>query len=151
MNTPKTTIAAASAATGITSASAAWRHWPSRADAIGAASDLADHALDQIVHLLEHHVGLLVRGSGGDDGVAGVVLQWALEDHVVALEHLRLDAVRALARVVGHRAAVGPGLDEAVLQPAAHEVVHRLPGHRVLDVRRVRRRPAPLGAGQIAP
>src|SRR5882672_12665278 len=100
MNTPKTTIAAASAATGITSASAAWRHWPSRADAIGVASDLADHALDQIVHLLEHHVGLLVRGPRGDDDVARarVVLQRALEDDEVALHHLRLDRVGVLAR-----------------------------------------------------
>src|SRR5437867_4528063 len=122
MKSPKTTIAAASAAIGITSASAAWRHRPERSDAIAPRSDLADHALDQIVHLLEHHVGLLVRGPGGDDGVAGVVLQWALEDHVVTLEHLRLDAVCALARVIGQRAAVGPGLDESVLPPAAYEV-----------------------------
>src|SRR2546427_5469587 len=131
MKMPKTTIAAASAAIGITSASAAWRHEPERSDAIAARSDLADHALDQIVHLLEHHVGLLVRGPGGDDGVAGVVLQRALEDHVVALEHLRLDGVRALPRVVDHGAAVGPGLDGAVLEPAAHEGAHRLSGPRV--------------------
>src|SRR2546429_5353834 len=72
MKMPKTTIAAASAAIGITSASAAWRHEPERSDAIAARSDLADHALDQIVHLLEHHVGLLVRASRGDDGVAAL-------------------------------------------------------------------------------
>ena len=83
MKSPKTTSAAASAPIGITSASAAWRHGPERSDAIAAVSDLADHALDQIVHLLEHHVGLLVRGPGGDDGGAGVVLQRTLEDDEV--------------------------------------------------------------------
>src|SRR5213594_2223409 len=126
MKMPKTTIAAASAAIGITSASAAWRHGPERSDAIAARSDLADHALDQIVHLLEHHVGLLVRGPRGDDGVARVVLQRALEDDEVALHHLRLDRVGVLARRITRRAAVGARLDEALLQAAAHEVVHRL-------------------------
>src|SRR6267142_1103739 len=150
MNTPKTTIAAASAAVGITSASAAWRHGPERSDAIAARSDLADHALDQIVHLLEHHVGLLERGPRGDDGVARVVLQRTLEDDEVALHHLRLHGVGVLARRVAHRTAVGAGLDEAFLQAAAHEVVHRFAGHRVLHVRGVRRGPIPLGAGQIA-
>src|SRR5262249_27229005 len=121
MKRPKTTMAAASAPIGITSASAARRHGPERSDAIAPRSDLADHALDQIVHLLEHHVGLLVRGPGRDDRAARVVLQRTLEDHEVALHHLRLDRVGALARRVADRAAVSAGLDEAFLQPAAHE------------------------------
>src|SRR4030095_15249704 len=124
MKSPKTTSAAPSAPIGITSASAAWRHGPERPDAIAAVSDLADHALDQIIHLLEHHVGLLVRGPGGDDGGAGVVLQRTLEDDEVALHHLRLHGVGVLARVVRHRPAVGAGLDEALFQPTAHEVGH---------------------------
>src|SRR4029453_11077863 len=127
---PKTTIAAASAPIGIASASAAWRHAPERSDAIAARSDLADHALDQIAHLLEHHVGLLVRGPGDDDGLAAVVLQRPLEDDEVTLHHLRLDRVGALARGIADRAAVGAGFDEAVLQAAAHEVVHRPAAHR---------------------
>src|SRR5215467_13843124 len=150
MKSPKTTIAAASAPIGIASASAARRHGPGRSDAIAPGSDLADHALDQIVHLLEHHVGLLVRGPRGDDGVARVVFERALEDHEVALHHLRLDRVGALASRVADRAAVGAGLHEAVFQTPAHEIVHRLTGHRVLDVRGVGRRPVPLGAGQVA-
>src|SRR5713226_5975305 len=106
MKTPKTTIAAASAPIGMTSASAAGRRRPACAGAMDDASDLADHALHEIVHLLERDLGLLVRGAGRDHGLAGVVLQRSLEEGVVALHHLRLDGVGVLARRRGHRLAI---------------------------------------------
>src|SRR5712691_10527264 len=97
MNSPKTTIAAASAPIGMTSASAVGRRRPACAGAMDGASDLADHALHEIVHLLERDVGLLVRGAGRDHGLAGVVLQRSLEDDVIALHHLRFHGVRGVA------------------------------------------------------
>src|SRR5215472_5431195 len=41
---------------------------------------LPDDALDQVVHLLERDVGLLLLGAGGDDDLAGVVLERPLVD-----------------------------------------------------------------------
>src|SRR5262245_16643496 len=98
MNTPNTTSAAASTPRGMKRLS------PARTSR--RTSDLADDALDEIVHLLEHDVGLLLRDAGVDDGLAGVVLQRPLEDDEVALHHLRLHRVRALARRIRHGLAV---------------------------------------------
>src|SRR5438552_13030780 len=113
MNRPNTTSAAPSAPSGIATVS------PTRASRT---LDLADDALDEIVHLLEDDVGLLLRHAGVDHGLARVVLQRALEDDELALEHLRLHRVGPLARRLRHRLAVGRRLHEAVLQSPAQEV-----------------------------
>src|SRR5437867_403045 len=83
-----------------TSASADWRRRPDGPDAMATSSDLADHALGQIVHLLQQRLGLLERSAAGDDGLAGVVPQRALEDDELALQHLRLDGVGVLTRAL---------------------------------------------------
>src|SRR4051812_33554213 len=71
--TPNSPSAATMAATG----SAASR----RTARMGWSSGrVADHAFDQVVHLLQHRVGLPDRLAGRDDDVALVVLQRALED-----------------------------------------------------------------------
>src|SRR5438128_11414657 len=111
MNRPNTTSAAPSAPSGMATVSPARR---SRATL-----DLADHALDEIAHLLQHDVGLLVRHTGVDDGLARVVLERALEDDELALHHLRLDRVGPLARRLRDRLAVGRRLHDAALEPAA--------------------------------
>src|SRR5215470_12864376 len=113
MNTPNTASAAASAPTGMRTASAV------RLMGAAAASDLADHPQHEIVHLLERDVGLLLRRAGGDDGLAGVVLERPLEDDVAALEHLRLDGVGVLPRRLGRRRTVRRRLHEPLLQAAA--------------------------------
>src|SRR6266446_4730406 len=142
MNNPNATSAAPSAPSGIRSDS------PARANRT--TSDLADDALDQIVHLLQHHVGLLLRDAGGDHDLAGVVLQGALEDDEVALHHLRLRRVGPLARRLRHRGPVRRGLHETVLQSAAQEVDQRLAGLGVLDVHGVGSEPVPLRAREVA-
>src|SRR5260221_13287985 len=98
-NRPNKSIAATSAPTGIASASTEGPRRPAaRASAMQPRSDLADHTLDQIVHLLEHRIGLFQRRAGGDHLLAGVVLERTLEDDVLALHHCRVDAVGLLLR-----------------------------------------------------
>src|SRR5215469_12820231 len=92
--------------------------WGSRAPR-RCSSHLADDALDEIVHLLEHHVRLLMGHAVVDDGLARVVLERPLEDHVAALDHLGLYGVGALPDALRHRLAVGPSLDELLLEAAA--------------------------------
>src|SRR5258706_8069357 len=149
-NRPNSSIAAASAPTGMTSASTEGPRLPARASAMRPRLDLADHTLDQIVHLFEHRIGLLQGLTGRDDLLAGVVLERALEDDVFALHHRRVDAVGLLPGRVRHRLAVRRHFHEALLQAAAHEILEWGPGHRILDVLRVGREPIPFGAGQVA-
>src|SRR5450631_1223680 len=112
MNRPNNTIEAASAPTGIAKASTAEA---SRPDPEATDSDLSDHALDQVVHRLEHRLRLLVSLAGGDHFLAGVVLQRALEDDEVALHHFGLHRIGlGLARRRG-RLAIGRHLHVAVL------------------------------------
>src|SRR6185369_2129991 len=113
-------------------------------------SDLADHAFNQVVHLLQHRVGLLQRGAGGDDFLAGVVLERALEYLKGALHHGRLDAVGLGLGGRRHGLAVGRHFHEAVLEAAAHEVLEGLALHGVLGVHGVHREPVPFGAGEVA-
>src|SRR5258706_15178190 len=150
MKTPNSTMAAASAATGMTKASAAERSLASLARSISAASDRADDPFDQVVHLLEDRFSLFVRGASGDDFLAGVVLERPLEYRVGPLLHLAEDRVGFLAAGLGHRLAVGRHLDVALLQAAADEVLHRLAFQGFLGGLGVRREPVPLGAGQVA-
>src|SRR5258708_17193872 len=150
MKTPNSTMAAASAATGMTKASAAERSLASLARSISAASDRADDPFDQVVHLLEDRFSLFVRGASGDDFLAGVVLERPLEHRVGPLLHLSEDLVGFLAAGLGHRRAVRRHLDVALLQAAADEVLHRLafqgfPGGLVVP-----REPGPLRPGQGA-
>ncbi len=63
--------------------------------------------------------------------------------------HRRLDAVGGLARPFRHHRAVGRGLDEPFLQPAADEVRVRLAGLGRFDDLGVGGDPVPLGAGQV--
>src|ERR1700679_903963 len=139
---PKTTSAPASAAPGIRMYSmvAPWR-WRNPGSAAGATpappaesatSDVtkllqmsrssADHALDQIVHLLEFGILLAALGAGGDDGLALVVHQRALEDRKARGQELGLDLVGVLARLLAHRRAIRRDLDDLFLQAAAVEV-----------------------------
>src|SRR5258706_670391 len=152
MKPPKRTSAAASAATGMANASAAG---PSATRARGAgantaASDGTNHPFDQIVHLLEDRLGLLVGGAGRDDLLAGIGLQRTLEDRVAPLLHLGEDTVGFLARRLGHRLPIRRHLHEALLQAAAHEIDHRLAFERGVDVSGVGREPAPFRAGEVA-
>ena len=89
----------------------------------GRVTTLADHALDQVVHLLEHDVGLLLRDAGGDDGLAGVVLERALEDRRSRPSSCSAFTASAFFRAASATAvAVGRRLDEAFLEAAAQEV-----------------------------
>src|SRR5258708_20640430 len=88
MKTPNSTMAAASAATGMTKASAAERSLASLARSISAASDRADDPFDQVVHLLEDRFSLFVRGASGDDFPPRVVLERPLEHRLDPLLHL---------------------------------------------------------------
>src|SRR5258705_2605020 len=157
MNTPNSASAAASAASGIASASAA-------SATLGAQTlpalylpclipslplYLSIDALDQVVHLLEQRLGLLVGGARRDDFLAGVVLERALEDRVGALLHLGQHGVGLLAPGLGHGLAVGRHLDVALLESAAHEVLHGLAFEGRADVVGVDRQPVPLRAGEV--
>src|SRR6266851_1010854 len=132
MKTPNSTMAAASAATGMTNASAAERSLAPLACSISAGSDGADHSFDQVVHLLEHRLSLLIGRAGRDDFLAGIVLERSLEHRIGALLHLGEDRVGFLAAGLGHRLAVGRHLDVALLQAAADEVLHGRALHRRL-------------------
>src|ERR1039457_4792294 len=110
MNPPNTIIASAKAPTGMTSASTAGRIGDMGCSRRGSASDLADDALDQIIHLFEHRIGLLQAGAGGDHLLAGVVLERPFEQHIVSLHHPRLDAIGLLLRRFSRRVALGPHL-----------------------------------------
>src|SRR5450830_1823670 len=113
------------------------------------ASDRADHAFDEVVHLFELKVGLLEHLAGGQDGVALVVLERALEDVEAAREHLGLDLVGVLLGRLAHAAAIGRHLHVAFLQAAAQEVGVRLAGLGGLDDGLVGGEPVPFGAGQV--
>src|SRR5690349_13634650 len=60
---------------------------------------LADDAFDQVVHLFQRDVGLLLLGAGGDHDLAGVVLQRALVDDHRPGHELRLRVVGLLLRL----------------------------------------------------
>src|ERR1700742_2324757 len=110
---PKVTSAPTSAAPGIRMYSMVvpWR-WRNPASADGATatasagsatSDVtkllrmsrrcADHALDQIIHLLEFRILLAALGARGDDRLALVVHQRALEDRKALRHEGRLDFI----------------------------------------------------------
>src|ERR1700733_7126093 len=164
---PKTTSAPASAAPGINMYSMVapwrWRNPGSAAGAIPAAcaesatSDVtkllqmsrscADHALDQIVHLLKFWILLAALGARGDDGLALVVDQRALEDRKTLGHERRLDLVGVLAGLLRHFGAVGRDLDDLFLQTAAIEVRDAFAGSDHLQELRIERFPVPLGAG----
>src|ERR1700722_20894389 len=67
----------------------------------------ADHALDQIIHLLEFGILLAALGARRDDGLALVVHQRALEDRKTLGQERGLDLVGVLARLLAHRRAIG--------------------------------------------
>src|SRR5579872_5746140 len=139
---PKTTSAPASAAPGIRMYSIVapwrWRNPGSAAGAIPAASAVSatsavtkllqmsgccsDHALDQIIHLLELGILLGAFGAGRNHSLALVVDQRALEDRKSRRHELGLDLVGVLARGFRHLGAVGRDLDDLFLQTAAIEV-----------------------------
>src|SRR6202020_1081493 len=166
---PKTTSAPASAAPGIRMYSmvAPWR-WrnPGSADgatatasAGSATSDVtkllqmsrrcADHALDQIVHLLELGILLATLGARGDDGLALVVHQRALEDRKAGRQELGLDLVGVLARLLSYRRTIGRDLDDLFLEATAIEVRDAFAGRDHLEEFRIERFPIPFRAGEI--
>src|SRR5215470_20288156 len=134
MNTPNRIMATISAPIGMATDSAARRRRSPRkgeATALRTGStmalsgmflDLAYHALDQIVHLLQRDVGLNLLRARNDDSLAGVVFERSFEDHELTLDHLRLDGVRVLAAAFGHGVTVWGCLDVAFLESAAEEV-----------------------------
>src|ERR1700722_3922034 len=169
---PKTTSAPASAAPGIRMYSMVapwrWRNPGSAAGAIVAASagsatsDVtkslqsrlmsrrrADHALDQIVHLLELGVLLAALGARGDDGLALVVHQRALEDRKTLGQERGLDLVGVLAGLFAHCRTIGRDLDDLFLQTAAIEVRDAFARRDHLEEFRIERFPIPLRAGEI--
>src|SRR3954468_8245046 len=81
------------------------------------------HALDQVVHLLELDVLLPPRDAGGQDLLAVIAGERALEDDERARLQPRLGLVGLLLRLLGDGCAVGGELHEALFQPAAHQVV----------------------------
>src|SRR5471030_1320024 len=105
MNMPNTTMAANSAPIGIASASAARPMLPVWLEATVAPSDLAGDPFDQIIHLLQHGVGLHERGACRNDDFAGVVLERTFEDDVIALHHLGFYAIGVLAPALRNRLA----------------------------------------------
>src|SRR3984957_16155240 len=166
---PKTTSAPASAAPGIRMYSivAPWR-WRNPGSADGASvaasagsatSDVtkllqmsrrrADHALDQIVHLLELGILLAALGACGDDGLALVVHQRALEDRKTLGQERGLDLVGVLARLLAHGRTIGRDLDDLFLKAAAIEVRDAFARRDHLEEFRIQRFPIPLRAGEI--
>src|ERR1700694_5955960 len=112
MNSPNSSMAATRAPTGSAIASAAPRIRSrvipaARKSVAGSAiSDFADDTFDQIVHRFEHRVGLLEGRAGGDDHLARVVLERALENDIFPLHHRSLDPVGFLLRRIRDRLAV---------------------------------------------
>src|ERR1700723_4023038 len=166
---PKTTSAPASPAPGIRMYSMVapwrWRNPGSAAGAIVAASAgsatsdvtkllqisrrCADHALDQIVHLLELGILLAALGACGDDGLALVVHQRALEDRKTLGQERGLDLVGVLARLLSYRRAIGRDLDDLFLQTAAIEVRDAFARRDHLEEFRIERFPIPFRAREI--
>src|SRR5579864_408081 len=166
---PKTTSAAASAAPGIRiySMVVPWRaRNPGSADgatatasAGSATSDVtkllqmsrscADYALDQVVHLLEFRILLAALGAGGDDRLALVVHQRALEDRKTLRQERGLHFVGVLARLLRHLGPIGRDLDDLFLQAAAVEVRDAFGARHHLQKLRIERFPVPLGAGEV--
>src|ERR1700684_1899419 len=169
---PKPTSAPASAAPGIRMYSMVapwrWRNPGSAAGAIAAASagsatsdvtkslqsrlmsgSRADHALDQIVHLLEFRILLAALGARRDDGLALVVHQRSLEDRKTLGQERGLDLVGVLAGLFAHRRTIGRDLDDLFLQTAAIEVRDAFTGRDHLEELRIERFPIPFCAGEI--
>src|SRR6202020_1661933 len=166
---PKTTSAPTSAAPGIRMYSMVapwrWRNPGSAAGAIATASTgsttsdvtkslqmsrrCADHALDQIVHLLELGILLAALGARRDHGLALVVHQRALEDRKTLGQERGLDLVGMLARLFAYLRAVGRDLDDLFLQAAAVEVRDAVGGRVHLEEFRIERFPVPFRAGEI--
>src|SRR5450631_2647876 len=93
-------------------------------------SHRADHAFDEIVHLLEFGVGLLQRLARWNHDRALVALEPAGEDVERARDHFCLDIIGHLLGRVRHHRAIGRHLHVAFLEPAAQEVRVRLAGLR---------------------
>ncbi len=87
--------------------------------------------------------------ASGDHGVALVVFDRALEDHVVACSELRLDVVGVLARLLRHLGAIGRDLDQAFLEAAAVEVRDGLALGEHGGEARIEHLPVPFGAGEM--
>src|SRR5450631_2045513 len=83
---------------------------------------LPDDAVDQVVHLLERDVGLLLLCPGRNDDLAGVVLERPLVDDHRTGHELGLGGVGFLLCGGRDRLAVRRDLDEPLLETAAQEM-----------------------------
>ena len=110
----------------------------------------ADHAFDQVVHLLELEVGLAAVAPAAITSLPLLSLSGPLKMTKSPAINLALTSSAFFFAGVRHRRAVGRDLDEALLQPAAKKFGMVLPLRLHLHEARVERLPVPFGAGQVA-
>src|SRR3569832_68439 len=109
----------------------------------------SDHALDQIIHLLEFRILLAALGAGRNHRLALVVDQRALEDRKPLRHEGRLDFVGVLARLLADLGAIGRDLDDLFLQATTVEVRNAFAGGDHLEEFRIERFPIPFRAGEV--